>query len=123
MGLLEPHGRGGRPRRQAGVNRRIIVHSLAQAEAAVAAAASLGLPVTLMSAPGAGAYAGVSWWQALVAQAAASRPDTTVASVLDCAEEAGTVLAAIRMGLRHLRFTGPADRRERLAALAAQSDV
>jgi fructose/tagatose bisphosphate aldolase len=100
------------------VSGRIIVHSLADARAAVAAAAELGLPVTLMSAPGAGAYAGALWWKALVAAAAADHPAAQVASILDCGEEAGSVLAAFRAGLKHVRFTGPDAAREKLAALA-----
>ena len=103
---------------------RIIVHSLAQARAAIGAAAALDVPVTLQSAPGAGAYAGASWWKALTEAAAADHPGTAVSFILDCGEDAGAVLAALRMGLRHLRFTGSAAARQRLdgiaAALAAQ---
>ena len=42
--------------------RCVIVHSLAHAQAAVAAAQALGCPVTLVSAAGAGAYAGAPWF-------------------------------------------------------------
>lgn len=40
----------------------VIVHGLADARAAVA----IGLPVTLLSAPGAGLYAGCLWWRGIV---------------------------------------------------------
>ena len=98
---------------------RIIVHSLAQARAAIGAAAALGVPVSSQSAPGAGAYAGAPWWQALIEAAAAEHPGTAISSILDCGEDAGAALAALRLGLRHLRFTGAAAARQRLDGIAA----
>jgi len=101
------------------VSGRIIVHSLEHARAAVAAAAALGVPVTLVSAPGAGAYAGPSWFKALVDAAAAAHPETAVTAVIDCGEEAGTVLAALRAGFNRVIFTGPEAARGALADIAA----
>jgi len=101
------------------VNGRIIVHSLEHARAAVEAAAALGVPLTLASAPGAGGYAGPLWFKALVAAAAAAHPAVRVAAVLDCGDEPGTVLAALREGLKRVRFTGDPALRQRLAAIAA----
>ena len=98
---------------------RIIVHSLEHARAAVAAAAALDVPVTLVSAPGAGAYAGPRWFQAVVAEAAAACPAVAVDAVLDCGDVPGAVLAALRTGLKRVIFTGPEPARSRLAALAA----
>ncbi len=100
------------------MSRRIVVHSLEHARDAVAAAKSLGIGVTLASAAGAAGYAGPLWLKALV-EAAAADAGVTVAAVLDCGDEAGTVLAALRAGLKHLRYAGPQATRERLAALAA----
>jgi hypothetical protein len=101
------------------VSRRVIVHSLDHARAAVAAAAALGKEVTLVSAPGAGAYAGPLWFKAVVEEAAAGFPGTTVTAVLDCSTGAGTVLAALRAGLTRIIFTGPEATRARLADIAA----
>ncbi len=98
---------------------RIIVHSSAQARAAVAAAAALGVEVTLVSALGAGAYAGPAWFAAVVSEAAAAFPGTKVTGIIDCAEEPGTVLAAVRAGCRHAIFAGREDVRVRLAEIAA----
>jgi hypothetical protein len=102
------------------VKGRIIVHSLAEANAALAGAAALGLPVTLSSAPGAGLYAGALWFKALMEAAAAANPGVAVSCILDCGDAAGAVLAGLRTGLRHLRFTGPEATRQRLQAIAAQ---
>jgi len=99
---------------------RIIIHSLDHARAALAAAAAAGVPVTLASAEGAGGYAGPMWFKALIETAQSEHPGVAAASVLDCADEAGTTLAALRAGLKRVRFTGRDDVRRRLAAIAAQ---
>ena len=103
------------------MSRRIIVHSLADARAALAAAAALGTPVTLTSAPGAGCYAGPRWFLALAAAAAREFPDARYDAVLDCADEPGTVLAALRAGCKRVIFTGAAEARQKLAEIAAAS--
>ena len=41
-------------------------------------------------------------------------------ALLDCGEEPGTALAALRAGVKHIRFTGDAEMRARLGAIAAQ---
>jgi len=74
----------------------VMVHGLDQARAALAP----GLPVTLLSGPGAGIYAGVGWWRALVDAAthgAAPPPD-----ILDCGDATGRALEAVRAGQRFL---------------------
>ncbi len=101
------------------MSRRIVVHSLADAHAAVKAAAALGVPVTLMSAPGAALYVGPLWFKALVREACAAAPEARVTAVLDCADAPGAVLAALRAGLKCVRFSGTGEVRERLAAIAA----
>jgi hypothetical protein len=98
----------------------VIVHSLADARVALAAAADLGVPVTLASAPGAAAYAGPGWFQELVAQAAAEVPQAACQAVIDCAERPGDVLLALRLGLERVRFTGKRDVARKLAAIAEQ---
>lgn len=80
----------------------VMVHSLAQARAALAP----GLPVTLLSAPGAALFAGVGWWRALIQAAtehAAAPPD-----ILDCADAPGRALEALRHGQRLLVLQAPA---------------
>jgi fructose/tagatose bisphosphate aldolase len=99
--------------------RRIVVHSLGHARAAVNAAAALGVPLTLESARGAGGYAGPAWFKALVHEATAVCPGVEIGAVLDCGDEAGTVLAALRLGFSRVRFTGGSAARTRLAAIAA----
>ena len=97
---------------KASSQRAITVHSLDQARAALAAAAALDRPVTLVSAPGAAGYAGVAWFRKVVDLAAADQPGVTVTAVLDCADKPGLVLAALRQGRRRgLAPSGGAGRR------------
>ena len=97
--------------------KRIIIHSLAHARGALAAAHALKVPVTLASAAGAGGYAGPLWFKSLVETARADFPEVAVTAVLDCGGEAGTVLAALRHGIKRVRFTG------KDAALASLRDI
>jgi hypothetical protein len=99
----------------------VIVHSLEHARAALAAAAELGVPVTLASAPGASAYAGPGWFQEMTALAAAEVPRAAFDAVIDCADRPGDVLLALRLGLRRVRFTGKTAVARKLAAIAEQS--
>ncbi len=76
----------------------VIVHGLSDARAALRPAR----PVTLLSAPGAPAFAGVLWWRELIAAARAAHPATPVQDVLDCADAPGHAMAALRVGQRLL---------------------
>jgi hypothetical protein len=92
----------------------VVIHDLEQARAALAAAAELGCAIELCSAPGAAAYAGVGYLKAL--------GDAVGQELLiDCGDDPGIVMAALRTGCRRLVFSGPADVAERLADMAAQS--
>jgi hypothetical protein len=92
----------------------VVVHGLAHALAALAP----GLAVTLLSAPGAGAFAGALWWRALVAQARAAHPATPCADILDCADAPGHAMAAIRAGQQTLVLDPACPAFPRIAALA-----
>lgn len=93
-----------------------IVHGLADARIALAP----GLPVTLLSASGAGLYAGCSWWQQLVIQAKGERPDVQVTDILDCADGSGQAMAALRVGISCLVLWLSAPGRAAVAAIAAE---
>ena len=99
--------------------RRIIIHSLDHARAAIAAAASLGKPVTLISAPSIAGFMGPLWFKAVVESASADHPDLAVTAILDCNDEPGTVMAALRAGFENVRYSGPEETRERLAQMGA----
>jgi hypothetical protein len=90
------------------------VHSLADARAALAR----GVPVTLVSAPGAALHAGCGWWRALVEQARADHPNTACVDILDCADGTGQALAALRIGVTRLVLWPSAPGREAAVAIA-----
>ena len=91
----------------------IVIHDLEQARAVLETAAALGRKVQLRSAVDASAYAGVGYLHAL-GEAAGHE------LLVDCHDDAGLVMAALRAGCRKLVFSGKAETHRRLADIAAQ---
>ncbi|MEM7225029.1 MAG: hypothetical protein AAF495_18775 [Pseudomonadota bacterium] len=98
----------------------VIVHSLAQAKAALAAARELNCALTLASAPGASATVGVRWFQAVAQEAGAAYPEVVLRAEIDCADRPGEALAALRCGFKSVRFSGKPAVAAKLKAIAAQ---
>ena len=94
----------------------MIVHGSGDVRLALAA----GLPVTLLSAPGAALFAGCGWWRALVRLARAEFPAVPVSDILDCADGSGQALAALRIGQHALVLAPVAPGWDEVAAIAAQ---
>ena len=109
--------RRGRQRRPPGP---IIIHNLAHARAAITAAAELGVPVALHSAPDAAGYAGPGWFREVVALAHAEAPAAQVSAQLDCGAEPGHALAALRAGVAAVALAAPPGVRAKVAAIARQ---
>ncbi len=87
---------------------------------ALSAAAQAGVPVTLLSAPGAAGTGGPAWFRKLASLAGAEHPQVELSVVLDCGDRPGLVLAALRDGQGQVCFTGRKRVAEKLAAIAAQ---
>ena len=100
--------------------RAVTVHALADALAALEAAAAIGRPVILLSAPGAAAYAGAGWFKALVGLACRRWPAVDVTAMLDCGDRAELVQGALRAGLSDVVYSGPAGIAARLADIAGR---
>lgn len=98
----------------------IVVHQRAHAEAALAAAEELARPVVLLSPPGAAAYLGAAYFQAMIARAVSDHPGARVLAVLDCGERAGDALGALRQGIAAVCFRGPPEVAGRLREIARQ---
>ena len=99
----------------------VVVHDLAQACAALAAAAEAGVTVTLRSAPGAAGSLGAPLFLAMIAAARSAVPAAPApAVVVDCGDAAGHAMAALRAGAPavRVRLTEPAH--SRVAQLAAR---
>ncbi len=80
------------------VHPAVIVHGPGDAHAALAP----GLPVTLLSAPGAAVFAGCLWWKQVATAAQKANPMTESTDILDCADASGMALAALRSGVCRL---------------------
>ena len=76
------------------------IHDLEEARRAVEQARGAGAEPVLVSAPGSAAFAGVGYWQAVA---------LTLGEpvVIDCGDDAGLVMGALRAGARDLLFSGP----------------
>jgi fructose/tagatose bisphosphate aldolase len=99
--------------------RAILVHSLDDARTAMAAAADLGVPLILATAPGAAAFLGPAWFREMTAIAVRDYPRVRLTAVLDCGDKAGHVLAALSAGVQSVRFTGRKTVAAKLAEIAA----
>jgi hypothetical protein len=77
-----------------------------------------GVPVFLLSAPSAAASVGPAWFTALAALATADKPDAPIDPVLDCGSMPGYALAALRHGLKTIRYDGGSF--DAVAEIAAQ---
>jgi hypothetical protein len=77
----------------------------------------------LASAPDAGGYAGPGWFSALIAAARADVPGAASSAILDCGDNVGAALAAIRAEIEGVIFTGRPDVALRLTDIARQHGV
>jgi len=102
------------------VRRAVVVHSRVHVEAALAVAADLGVPVLLLTAPGAADYAGPGMLLAMLARPAVRQPGADAVAAIDCADAPGRVLAALEAGWKHLLFTGDPAMAARLADACRQ---
>jgi fructose/tagatose bisphosphate aldolase len=91
----------------------IAVHDLDQARAALETAEEAGVPVSLRSAPDAAFYAGVGYLKALCDEVGHEL-------VIDCGDDAGLVMAALREGCQRLAFSGSEEIAQKLADMAGQ---
>jgi hypothetical protein len=98
----------------------VVVRDLADAKAALAAAAAQGTRVTLLSPEGFAATGGALYFRAIVEAAARAVPAARFEAVLDCGNEPGRALAALRMGFKTVVLGGNAHARRRVAAIAAK---
>lgn len=98
--------------------RVVIVHSLPHARAALAAAGELKRAVVLRTAPGAAGYAGALYLKRVVEEALKNYAEVRAEVVIDCGEDPGLVLGALRIGWKAVCFTGPVRVRRKLADIA-----
>ncbi len=95
-----------------------VVRSLDEARGALSEARERGLAATLVSPPGAAAYLGVGFFAALVEAARAEFADVAVEGVMDCGDDPGWALSALRVGFTTIVLRGDPRARVRVAAIA-----
>src|SRR5262245_56869264 len=95
-----------------------VVRSFDEARQALAVGHAAGAAVTLLSPPGAAAYLGVGFFWALVEAARAEFPRVLAKAVMDCGEDPGWALAALRTGFECVVLRGNPRARARVAAIA-----
>ncbi len=98
----------------------VIVHSLAQAEAALRAASDLAIPIVLESPRDAARAWGAPYFLAMIAAARAAVPDAQAEAILDCGAAPGLALEALRCGVKTVRLRDAEDVVARVADIAAQ---
>ena len=96
----------------------IVVHDLHQAVGALRAAAAAGVGVTLWSAPGAAAYAGLGFLRGVFEQAREAVAETDHDVVVDCAASAVLAHEALSRGFAAVAFSGRGTMRKTLQAIA-----
>ena len=98
----------------------VVIHDLAQARRVLAAAERTGRPVHLVSPPDAGPYLGPAFFKSMIDRARADHPAAQATSCLDCGDEPGTALAALRHGLDAISLTAPPAVQDKIADAARQ---
>ena len=98
----------------------IIIHSLDQGRLAAGHAAALEVPVLLASAPAGAAYLGPLWLEEVLQRLQSEFPRATLSALLDCGDAPGPVLAALRAGVKVVRFTGKRALTRKLQSIAEQ---
>jgi hypothetical protein len=98
-----------------------IVHSLAHAEAALAAAAEVNVAVCLRSAEGAALSLGAACFRSMIAMARSACPQADAIALLDCGHSPGAALAALAAGVTHICGDFPDAVRSRIDDIARQS--
>ena len=97
----------------------VVVQDLAEAIAALTAAASGRHAVAIWSAPAAAITTGAGWFAAVERRARAAVPEARARFILDCADRADLAQEAWREGIAQVCFTGRAAVAQHLADIAA----
>ncbi len=97
----------------------VLIYNLADAEATLAAATSLAVPVTLWIREDIAAGYGATVIGRIFALARAAHPEADVRVAVDCGDAAGLALALLRRGVDRVCLIGCEEMLVRVAAIAA----
>ena len=99
----------------------IIIHNLDQATMALQTACECNQAVTLRSTPDAAAYLSPVVFKAMIEEAAAAVPGASFKAVLDCGNQAGLVMNALRQEIHHIRADLRDNIHAKVSSMAEQS--
>jgi hypothetical protein len=106
----------------AGIDRScVLVLDLEEARCAASAAASLDMPVAILSVRDGALTAGIGWFDAVMRAARRQEPDADLIGIIDCGDRADLVQMAWRQGIEVAVFRGPARVADRLDGIARRS--
>jgi len=111
---------GAAPGQSAAPPASVVIHDLDQARRALAAGRRTGRPVHLVSAPGAAGYLGPALFKQIVDQARAAEPAARATVCLDCADEPGTALDALRQGVEAVSLSAAPEVLAKIESAATQ---
>jgi len=83
----------------------------------------LGLPATVQSAPGLATTLGPEAFTALIEETLQACPDAMIVGVLDCGDQAGTAIGALRRGVKRISVTLDALVENKVSDIARQLDA
>jgi len=101
--------------------RAVLFRGIADARDWCEAARATGTNLELWSFPGAASSIGPIWFEEIVRAISDEFPDVSVTAVLDCGDEPGRALAALRQGVTIVALGGKPAARRKVAAIAEQA--
>jgi hypothetical protein len=106
----------------AGIDRScVLVLDLDEARCAASAAASLDMPVAILSVRDGALTAGIGWFDAVMRAARRHEPAADLTGILDCGDRADLVQMAWHQGIEAAVYRGPAKVADRLVGIARRS--
>jgi len=100
-----------------------IIHDLSHVLTVGKASEELGLPATVQSAPGLATTLGPEAFTALIEETLHACPDAMIVGVLDCGDQAGTAIGALRRGVKRVSVNLDTPVKDKVSDIASQLDA
>jgi len=100
-----------------------IIHDLSHALAVGKASMDLNVPVIVRSAPGLATTLGPEAFLAIIEETKRACPDALVLGILDCGDQAGTAIGALRRGVKRISVDPEAPALDKISDIAGQLDA
>ncbi len=101
----------------------IIFHDYQHALAALRASEATASHILLLTAAGAANYAGPDFLISIIKDAGDAVPDAKFEAVIDCGDDPGAVMTALRAGWALLLFVGDPEIAQKVESMAAQKNA